>query len=205
MQLLLIDNYDSFTYNLVQYFRDLGAEVQVLRTDKCTEADVEAADAVVLSPGPGLPETSGQLMELLGFAVTKQKPVLGVCLGMQAIALHFGGTLRNLDAVCHGIDSLAWVGNEGLYQGLDEGLITVGRYHSWVVEEENFPAELTITGRIPDGPLMSLKHNDLPVYGVQFHPESVLTPDGKAILRNFLQIAAEFSSLSFTPSTLSQS
>ncbi len=184
-KILVIDNYDSFTYNLVHYLEDLGCEVTVKRNDQLTLKDVEPFEKIVLSPGPGIPDEAGLLKEIIKeFAPTKS--ILGVCLGQQAIGEVFGGSIINLDTVYHGVATNIniTVDDESLFNGLKKN-IEVGRYHSWVVDT-NLPNELETTSVDENGQIMSLRHKKYDVKAVQFHPESVLTPDGKKILENWL-------------------
>ena len=184
-KILVIDNYDSFTYNLVHYLEDLGCEVTVRRNDQLHLDDVEAFDKIVLSPGPGIPDEAGLLKPIIKrYAPTKS--ILGVCLGQQAIGEVFGGKLINLDTVFHGVATKVTrcVEDEPLFQGLGK-TIEVGRYHSWVVDP-NLPNELEATSYDENGQVMSLRHKVYDVKGVQYHPESVLTPDGKEILKNWV-------------------
>lgn len=184
-KVLVIDNYDSFTYNLVHYLEDLNCDVTVVRNDKLTLDDVEPFDKIVLSPGPGIPDEAGLLKPIIKrFAATKS--ILGVCLGQQAIAEVFGGSLINLEDVYHGVSTNVSisVNDEPLFKGLDK-TIEVGRYHSWVVNP-NLPEVLEATSFDENGQVMSLRHKIYDVKGVQYHPESVLTPNGKQILKNWL-------------------
>lgn len=190
MKILVIDNYDSFTYNLVHYLEDLGCEVTVRRNDHFTLEEVDAFEKIVLSPGPGLPDEAGLLKAIIKtYAPTKS--ILGVCLGQQAIGEVFGGSLINLDTVYHGVATkvTSCVTDESLFNGLDK-TIEVGRYHSWVVDP-NLPEVLEATSFDENGQVMSLRHKTYDLKGVQFHPESVLTPDGKKILENWIQIPAQ--------------
>jgi anthranilate synthase component II len=185
MKVLVIDNYDSFTYNLVHYLEDLNCNVTVVRNDKLDLEDVSPFDKIVLSPGPGIPEEAGLLKAIIKtYAATKS--ILGVCLGQQAIGEVFGGTIINLDEVYHGVATniSITVNDESLFDGLDK-TIEVGRYHSWVVDT-NLPNELEATSFDENGQIMSLRHKLYDVKGVQFHPESVLTPNGKKILENWV-------------------
>lgn len=185
MKILVIDNYDSFTYNLVHYLEDLNCDVTVLRNDKLELEDVEPFDKIVLSPGPGIPDEAGLLKPIIKkYAPTKS--ILGVCLGQQAIGEVFGGSLINLDEVYHGVATRVniSVDDEPLFKGLDK-TIEVGRYHSWVVDS-NLPADLEATSFDENGQVMSLRHKTYDVKGVQYHPESVLTPFGKQILKNWI-------------------
>ncbi len=187
MKILVIDNYDSFTYNLVHYLEDLGCEVTVRRNDQLSLEDVDAFEKIVLSPGPGLPDEAGLLKAIIKtYAPTKS--ILGVCLGQQAIAEVYGGTLINLENVYHGVATkvTSCVTDESLFNGLDK-TIEVGRYHSWVVDP-NLPEVLEATSFDENGQVMSLRHRTYDLKGVQYHPESVLTPDGKKILENWIKI-----------------
>lgn len=183
-KILVIDNYDSFTYNLVHYLEDLDCEVMVKRNDQLTLEEVDAFDRIVLSPGPGIPDEAGLLKEIIAeYAPTKS--IFGVCLGQQAIAEVFGGSLVNLDEVYHGIATkIKVVKDDILFDGMSKE-IEVGRYHSWVVDP-NMPEVLEVTSVDKNGQIMSLRHKDYDVCAVQFHPESVLTPQGKQILKNWL-------------------
>ncbi len=186
-KVLVIDNYDSFTYNLVHYLEDLDCEVTVKRNDKLTLEEVDAFEKIVLSPGPGIPDEAGLLKSIIKqYAATKS--ILGVCLGQQAIGEVFGGTLINLDTVFHGIATEVdiTVDDEQLFKGLEK-TIEVGRYHSWVVDA-NLPDQLEATSFDCNGQVMSLRHKVYDVRGVQYHPESVLTPNGKQILENWINL-----------------
>lgn len=186
--ILVIDNYDSFTYNLVHYLEDLDCKVTVYRNDEFDIEEVQKFDKILLSPGPGIPEEAGLLKEVIKvYAPTKS--ILGVCLGQQAIGEVFGGSLINLEKVYHGVASNVniLVDDEPLFEGLSKE-IEVGRYHSWVVNPTDFPDDLEITSVDENGQIMSLRHKTLDVRGVQFHPESILTPEGKKILENWVKI-----------------
>jgi len=186
MKILVFDNYDSFTYNLVHVVKQLGyKDIEVHRNDKIALQEVERFDKIILSPGPGIPSESGLLLPLIKrFAPSKS--MLGVCLGHQAIAESFGGDLVNLTEVYHGVATpIHLVAMHRLFAGLPE-TIEVGRYHSWAVATENFPDDLQITAIDDNGEVMALKHRHFDVHGVQFHPESVLTPRGIDIIKNFL-------------------
>ncbi len=183
--IVVIDNYDSFTYNLVHYLEDLNCTVSVLRNDEFELDELVKFDKILLSPGPGVPSDAGLLKQVIQkYAPTKS--ILGVCLGQQAIGEVFGGSLINLDKVYHGVASKVQitVNNESLFQGL-ENEIEVGRYHSWVISKEDFPLDLEITSVDENGEIMSIRHKTFDVKGVQYHPESVLTPHGKKILENW--------------------
>jgi len=188
--ILVIDNYDSFTYNLVALLRQIpGVDVRVKRNDAASSQDLEAADALVLSPGPGLPAEAGDLMDILGQAAGRM-PVLGVCLGLQAITEFYGGSLHNLSNVYHGVASSMQVvdRDDPLFAGLPE-IFVAGRYHSWVADANTLPPELRVSAIDESGHIMALRHHRDPVYGVQFHPESVLTPQGARLVQNFVQQA----------------
>ncbi len=186
-KILVIDNYDSFTYNLVHYLEDLNCEVTVYRNDEFDIDEIKNFDKILLSPGPGVPDEAGLLKEVIRtYAATKS--ILGVCLGQQAIGEVFGGSLINLEKVYHGVATNVniLVDNETIFDGLEKQ-IEVGRYHSWVVNPNDFPEVLEITSVDENGQIMSLRHKTYDIRGVQFHPESVLTPNGKKILENWLQ------------------
>ncbi|WP_294322188.1 aminodeoxychorismate/anthranilate synthase component II [uncultured Chryseobacterium sp.] len=186
-RILVFDNYDSFTYNLVQMIeRILDTKVDVVKNDQITLAEIDQYDKIVLSPGPGIPEEAGILLDVIReYAPTKS--ILGVCLGQQAIAEAFGGRLINLTEIYHGVATPADVikDNTKIFRNLSSG-IEVGRYHSWVVNRDDLPNELEITAVDKDGMIMALQHKTYDVHGVQFHPESILTPEGEMIIRNFL-------------------
>lgn len=188
MKILVFDNYDSFTYNLVHLVKKVmpDAEVDVYRNDEIPLEKVAEYDRIILSPGPGIPTEAGQLLPLIKqYAATK--PILGVCLGHQAIGEAFGGTLTNLSTVYHGVahDCQLQPTSSNLFNNLPQRF-PVGRYHSWVVDKDSFPKELEITAVDDNGYIMALRHKTYDVQGVQFHPESVLTPDGETIMRNWL-------------------
>lgn len=186
MKVLVFDNYDSFTYNLVHALKKLGVtDLEVHRNDQIALDDIERFDKIVLSPGPGVPSESGILLELIHrYAPTKS--ILGVCLGQQAIAEAFGGSLLNLPEVFHGVSSMVHIVHpDPLFEGLPAE-IEVGRYHSWVVDPTTLPAELTVTAVDENGMIMALAHKQYDVRGVQFHPESVLTPRGEEMLKNWI-------------------
>lgn len=185
MKTVIIDNYDSFTYNLSHLVKELGATVDVLRNDRFSLEDLEQYDKIILSPGPGIPEEAGLLLDVIR-TYAGRKPILGVCLGEQAIGQVFGGTLANLSDVFHGVQTpVRLVEPDYIFRGLPEE-IPVGRYHSWVVSTEGLPEDLVVTAVSPEGQIMALKHRRYDVHGIQFHPESVLTPDGKQIMKNWL-------------------
>ena len=187
MKILVFDNYDSFTYNLVQMIKELTtASVEVFRNDEIPLEEVKSYDKILLSPGPGIPSESGLLLPLIKeYAATKS--IFGVCLGQQAIAESFGGSLSNLSKVYHGIATEVQLTNSSiLFEGLPQSF-KVGRYHSWVVNEQDLPKDLIITSKDEDGFIMSLEHTQFDVKGVQYHPESVLTPNGAKIIENWLK------------------
>ena len=185
MDIVLIDNYDSFTYNLAHLAREAGARVSVLRNDRFDLPDLAAFDKILLSPGPGIPSEAGLMPEVIR-RYAARKPILGICLGEQAIGEAFGGTLVNLEEVFHGVQTPCRVtADDYLFAGLPD-TFPVGRYHSWVVDAATLPDSLECTAVSPEGQVMALRHRSLDVRGLQFHPESVLTPDGAGILRNWL-------------------
>lgn len=188
MKILVFDNYDSFTYNLVHLVEKIvDDKVDVFRNDKIPLEKVDEYDKIILSPGPGIPEEAGLLLPLIK-EYAARKSILGVCLGHQAIGEAFGATLTNLTNVFHGVATNCQLStvSSPLFKGLPQCL-EIGRYHSWVVEKKNFPEELQITAEDDNGFIMGLQHKTYDVQGVQFHPESVLTPMGETILRNWLQ------------------
>lgn len=191
MRILVFDNYDSFTYNLVHLVEKIiPVKVEVFRNDQIALEEIKEYDKIILSPGPGIPSEAGLLLPLIK-EYAKTKSILGVCLGHQAIGEAFGGKLINLDTVYHGVATSIALSQEPealspLFKGLPDR-IEVGRYHSWIVSDENFPEELEVTARDENNYIMGLQHKKYDVQGVQFHPESVLTPDGETILRNWLK------------------
>lgn len=186
MKLLILDNYDSFTYNIVHAVRELGFSPTVVRNDKITLPEVEEFDKIIISPGPGIPSEAGILPELLR-EYAGRKPIFGICLGEQAIGECFGARLENLEDVYHGVQTPAYVVSEDyLLDGMGK-VFHVGRYHSWIVSEDNLPECLVVTSRDENGKIMSIRHRDFDVHGVQFHPESLLTPNGIKIISNFLE------------------
>ena len=185
MKIVIIDNYDSFTYNLSHIVKELGVEVTVVRNDKFELQSLEQFDKIILSPGPGIPSEAGLLMDVIR-TYAGHKPILGVCLGHQAIGEVFGAKLINLPDVFHGVATPCHiVADDYIFHGLDEQ-ITIGRYHSWVVATEGLPPCLEVTALSPEGQIMALRHKEYDVHGIQFHPESVLTPQGKKIMENYL-------------------
>ena len=185
MKIVIIDNYDSFTYNLSHLVKELGAEVTVVRNDQFELADLEPYSKIILSPGPDIPSEAGLLLDVIRTYAGK-KPILGVCLGHQAIGEVFGGQLENLSDVFHGVATpCRIVVDDPIFSGLERN-ITIGRYHSGVVSREGLPECLEVTAESPEGQIMAIRHKTLNVRGIQFHPESVLTPDGKKMIQNWL-------------------
>ena len=185
MKIVIIDNYDSFTYNLSHLVKALGAEVTVLRNDQFQLSDLEPYSKIILSPGPGIPSEAGLLLDVIR-TYAGRKPILGVCLGHQAIGEAFGARLENLSDVFHGVATPCHITcDDALFSGISRH-ITVGRYHSWVVATDGLPDCLEVTAVSDEGQIMALRHRTLNVRGIQFHPESVLTPDGKQMLQNWL-------------------
>ena len=185
MKIVIIDNYDSFTYNLSHLVKELGAEVTVLRNDQFELSDLEPYDRIILSPGPGIPSEAGLLLDVIRTYAGK-KPILGVCLGHQAIGEVFGAKLENLSEVFHGVATPCHITKEDVvFNGLPADI--TGRYHSWVVAREGLPDCLEVIAESDEGQIMALRHKTLPVRGIQFHPESVLTPQGKTIIKNFIE------------------
>jgi len=186
MKIVMIDNYDSFTYNLVHLVKELGADITVYRNDQFELTDLEAFDKIMLSPGPGIPSEAGLLLDVIRSYAGK-KPLLGICLGEQAMGEVFGGTLVNLSDVFHGVQTPAHiVAEDYIFVGLPKD-ISVGRYHSWVVDAASMPECLEATALSDEGQVMALRHRSLDVRGIQFHPESVLTPDGRQMIENWLR------------------
>lgn len=188
--ILVIDNYDSFTWNLVHYLMELGAEVEVVRNDAIGvgQAMSSGAEAYLISPGPCTPNEAGISLDLVGACATAKKPLLGVCLGHQSIGQYFGGQVIRAPQLMHGKTSPILHDDTGLYEGLPSPF-TATRYHSLIVPEEGMPAELIINARTPDGQVMGVRHASLPIHGVQFHPESIATEHGHAMLANFMRAA----------------
>ena len=192
MRLLMVDNYDSFTYNLVQYLGELGAEVDVVRND---ETDVEGllsrkGDGLVISPGPGTPDDAGVSMAAIEAFAAAGVPVFGVCLGHQSIGQVYGGNVVRAKSIMHGKLSTVAHDGKGVFEGLPQDFDAT-RYHSLVIEESSMPDVLEITARTPDGEIMGVRHKTLPIEGVQFHPESIMTGEGKGLLANFLSRCRE--------------
>jgi anthranilate synthase/aminodeoxychorismate synthase-like glutamine amidotransferase len=190
VKVLVLDNYDSFTFNLVQYLGELGADIDVVRNDEVSVSDVaeREPDAVVISPGPGRPSDAGISVELVKRCATEAVALLGVCLGHQAIAEAFGGQIVHAPAVVHGKTSPVEHDGGGIMRGLPSPF-AAGRYHSLVVDEQTLPDVLEVTARTTDGVIMAMQHRRLPISGVQFHPESILTDVGLQLLRSFLASA----------------
>lgn len=185
MKVLLFDNYDSFTYNLLHILREIGVSTEVYRNDRITLDEVERFDKIILSPGPGIPEEAGILLPLIR-RYAPHKSILGVCLGEQAIGEAFGASLENLSEVYHGVQTpVKIVAPDYLFDGLEQTLM-VGRYHSWVVRRSGLPDCLMVTAEDEEGRIMALRHKTYDVHGVQFHPESILTPQGKRVVENFI-------------------
>jgi anthranilate synthase/aminodeoxychorismate synthase-like glutamine amidotransferase len=189
--IILIDNYDSFTYNLVQTLCPLGADIKVFRNDVVTvdEAERMNPEAVIISPGPGAPEQAGISVELIR-RMSGKVPLLGVCLGHQAIGVAFGARVSHAGRIMHGKTSMVSHNDAGLYKGL-KNPFAAGRYHSLAVMRDSLPPELEIEATSDDGEIMGMRHKQHPTFGVQFHPESILTPSGKRLLRNFLDLVKE--------------
>jgi glutamine amidotransferase of anthranilate synthase or aminodeoxychorismate synthase len=186
LDVLVIDNYDSFVYNLVHYLEELDCKVTVVRNDQIALSQVDDFDKILISPGPGVPEDAGNIKQIIEH-YAQTKCILGICLGLQAICEVFGGSLEKLDIVKHGISSniLVTSDNEPLFKGLENNL-EAGRYHSWIVSQHDLPGDLEITSVDENDQIMSLRHKKLNIRGVQFHPESILTPLGKKIIKNWL-------------------
>ena len=197
-RVLVVDNYDSFVFNLVQYLNQLGAETEVRRNDEVTTADVRGYDGVLLSPGPGTPEDAGMSVELVGACEDAGVPLLGVCLGHQAIAVAHGAKVSRAPELLHGKTSEVEHEHAGVLHALPSPF-TATRYHSLAVEEDTLPLELKVTGRTPSGVVMALRHRDRPVEGVQFHPESVLTQGGHLLLASWLQQCGDPHAMSLAP------
>ena len=187
MKIVIIDNYDSFTYNLSHLVKELGADVTVFRNDKFLLNEIEQYDKIILSPGPGIPSEAGLLLDVIR-TYRGRKPMLGVCLGHQAIGEVFGARLTNLSTVYHGVATEGTqYGNDPIFRGMPKRII-MGRYHSWVVDSTSLPECLEVTAMADDGSIMALRHRHYDIHGIQFHPESVLTPEGRQIVRNWLEL-----------------
>lgn len=185
MKILILDNYDSFTYNIVHAVREMGFNPDVVRNDKITLPEIDEYDKIIISPGPGIPSEAGILPALLK-EYSGKKPILGVCLGHQAIAENFGAKLENLKEVYHGVQTDSFKTEPDYILESFPDKFTIGRYHSWIVSNEEFPEELIVTSRDSEGNIMSIRHRDLDIHGVQFHPESLLTPNGIKVIEAFL-------------------
>ena len=187
MKIVIIDNYDSFTYNLSHLVKELGADVTVFRNDKFLLNEIEQYDKIILSPGPGIPSEAGLLLDVIR-TYRGRKPMLGVCLGHQAIGEVFGARLTNLSTVYHGAATEGTqYGNDPIFRGMPKRII-MGRYHSWVVDSTSLPECLEVTAMSDDGYIMALRHRHYDIHGIQFHPESVLTPEGRQIVKNWLEL-----------------
>ena len=191
-KILVVDNYDSFVFNLVQYLAQLGAECTVLRNDEVVVSDARNYDGVLISPGPGIPEEAGASIELVKFCASEKIPLLGVCLGHQAIGVAFGGVVSRAPELLHGKTSQVHHNDKSVLHGIRDGF-TATRYHSLAIERDSIPenSELEITGWTDSGVVMAVCHKSLPIHGVQFHPESVLTESGHRLLANWLEICGD--------------
>ena len=194
-KILVVDNYDSFVFNLVQYLQQLGAEVVVKRNDEVNAESINGFDGILLSPGPGTPEDAGACIEIVNAAIEKHKPLLGVCLGHQAIGAALGGKVSRAPELLHGKTSQVQHKNEGVFRDL-KSPFTATRYHSLAIETESAPSELAVTAITEDGIIMGVKHKFAPIEGVQFHPESVLTEGGHQLLANWLTEVGDTNAIS---------
>jgi para-aminobenzoate synthetase component 2 len=194
-KILVVDNYDSFVFNLVQYLQQLGAEVVVKRNDEVNAESINGFDGVLLSPGPGTPEDAGACIEIVNAAIEKQKPLLGVCLGHQAIGAALGGTVSRAPELLHGKTSQVQHKNEGVFKDL-KSPFRATRYHSLAIETPSVPKELLVTATTDTGVIMGVKHKSAPIEGVQFHPESVLTEGGHRLLANWLETCGDKDAIS---------
>ena len=194
-KILVVDNYDSFVFNLVQYLQQLGAEVVVKRNDEVNADSISGFDGVLLSPGPGTPEDAGACMEIVNAAIEKQKPLLGVCLGHQAIGAALGGTVSRAPELLHGKTSQVQHKNEGVFKDL-KSPFRATRYHSLAIETPSVPKDLLVTATTDTGVIMGVKHKSAPIEGVQFHPESVLTEGGHRLLANWLETCGDKDAIS---------
>jgi para-aminobenzoate synthetase component 2 len=194
-KILVVDNYDSFVFNLVQYLQQLGAEVVVKRNDEVNANSINEFDGVLLSPGPGTPEDAGACIEIVNAAIEKQKPLLGVCLGHQAIGAALGGKVSRAPELLHGKTSQVQHKNEGVFKDL-KSPFRATRYHSLAIENPNFPKDLIVTATTESGVIMGVKHKTAPIEGVQFHPESVLTEGGHRLLANWLETTGDKQAIS---------
>jgi anthranilate synthase component II len=189
MKVTLIDNYDSFTYNLVHYFNEIvDIQLTVVKNDRVTDSDLVSADKIVISPGPGLPAQNGEIVEIIR-NFSGKRPIFGICLGLQAVYEAFGGKLQNLSRVFHGVSSTVSITDhqDPILKNINNPF-KAGRYHSWVCDPNFLPQELFITAWDEDGEVMACRHQSHHTYGVQFHPESFLTPEGRQMIRNFIEI-----------------
>ena len=194
-KILVVDNYDSFVFNLVQYLQQLGAEVVVKRNDEVNTVSINGFDGVLLSPGPGTPEDAGACIEIVNAAIEKQKPLLGVCLGHQAIGAALGGKVSRAPELLHGKTSQVQHKNEGVFKDL-KSPFRATRYHSLAIETPSVPEELLVTATTDTGVIMGVKHKSAPIEGVQFHPESVLTEGGHRLLANWLETCGDKDAIS---------
>jgi para-aminobenzoate synthetase component 2 len=194
-KILVVDNYDSFVFNLVQYLQQLGAEVVVKRNDEVNAESINGFDGVLLSPGPGTPEDAGACIEIVNAAIEKQKPLLGVCLGHQAIGAALGGKVSRAPELLHGKTSQVQHQNEGVFKDL-KSPFRATRYHSLAIETPSVPGELVVTATTESGVIMGVKHKSAPIEGVQFHPESVLTEGGHRLLANWLETCGDKDAIS---------
>ena len=194
-KILVVDNYDSFVFNLVQYLQQLGAEVVVKRNDEVNAESINGFDGVLLSPGPGTPEDAGACIEIVNAAIEKQKPLLGVCLGHQAIGAALGGKVSRAPELLHGKTSQVQHQNEGVFKDL-KSPFRATRYHSLAIETPSVPEELLVTATTESGVIMGVKHKSAPIEGVQFHPESVLTEGGHRLLANWLETCGDKDAIS---------
>jgi para-aminobenzoate synthetase component 2 len=194
-KILVVDNYDSFVFNIVQYLQQLGAEVVVKRNDEVNANSINEFDGVLLSPGPGTPEDAGACIEIVNAAIEKQKPLLGVCLGHQAIGAALGGKVSRAPELLHGKTSQVQHKNEGVFKDL-KSPFRATRYHSLAIENPNFPKDLIVTATTESGVIMGVKHKTAPIEGVQFHPESVLTEGGHRLLANWLETTGDKQAIS---------
>ena len=193
-KILVVDNYDSFVFNLVQYLAQLGAQCTVLRNDEVSVSDARNYDGVLISPGPGIPEAAGVSIELVKFCAQEKIPLLGVCLGHQAIGVAFGGVVSRAPELLHGKTSQVHHSDKSVLHGLRDGF-TATRYHSLAIERDSIDSQesqLEITGWTDSGVVMAVCHKTLPIHGVQFHPESIASEHGRLILKNFLELAAQW-------------
>ncbi len=194
-KILVVDNYDSFVFNLVQYLQQLGAEVVVKRNDEVNAESINSFDGVLLSPGPGTPENAGACIEIVNAAIEKQKPLLGVCLGHQAIGAALGGKVSRAPELLHGKTSQVQHKNEGVFKDL-KSPFRATRYHSLAIETPSIPGDLLVTATTESGVIMGVKHKTAPIEGVQFHPESVLTEGGHRLLANWLETCGDKDAIS---------